>query len=247
MGKIKHKLMKYALPKSIVFCLFLGIISFGFVFSHSANADTPKLVIPSTGSDAKLSGCATDTWTAMVNQAVLESRRKTAMDKSFIVKSDSVLQYSCFGEILTKTVGDKKTGSKGIIDPIFTASDYWENKEVDILGDEKLIIEIYNQDGETEPGYLIDFMSKNSLEESLVLVVDGAFKNYINSQFNHPYLSGTVPVGGTGLEPCANMSQIWKAAMCKNLDATIPFPTFEEIIAKGDPRQFPPGANWECK
>ncbi len=213
---------------------------FFLVFSYSANAaDTPKLVIQSTGSDAKLSGCATDTWTAMVNQAVLESRRKTAMDKSFIVKSDSVLQYSCFGDILTKTTG--------IIDPIFTSSDYWANKEVDILGDDKPKIEIYKQNSDTEPGYFIDFLSQNSLEESLVLVVDGAFKNYINSQFNHPYLSGTAPTGGGGLEPCANMAQIWKAAMCKNLDATIPFPTFEQMAAGNDPRVFPPGPNWKCQ
>jgi len=207
--------------------------------------DNAKLVIEPSGdgitnyfSDGEISGCATDTWTAMVNQAVAQTRRETAFNKRFIVKSDSVLQYSCFSDTIANTVN--------AIDPIFTASDRWKANPVNILGDEDVLIEIYDRDPETEVGYYIDFLSENTLEESLILVVDSAFKNYINGQFNHNYISGTAPVSGTGLEPCTNMAEIWKAAKCVNFGGTIPFPTFEELAKGYEPRQFPSGSGWDC-
>ncbi len=190
--------------------------------------------------EGEISGCATDTWTAMVNQAVAQTRRETVFNKRFIVKSDSVLQYSCFDNVIANTVAT--------VDPIFTASDMWEDRSITVLGDDDVNINVYEKDSDAESGYFIDFLSQNTLEESLILVVDSALRNYINGQFNHPYLSGTTPVSGTGQESCVSMSAIWQAAKCVNFSGSTPFPTFAEMAAADfeDPRQFPSGDNWEC-
>jgi len=189
-------------------------------------------------SDGEITGCATDTWTAMVNQSVAQTRRETAFNKRFITKSDSVLQYSCFDQTIIGAVEN--------VGPIFSSSDFWEDKAVDILDEEDIYINIYDNDPEYEFNYINDYLSKNTLEESLILVVDSAFQNYINGQFNHPFISGTTPVSGTGLEPCTSMAEVWQAAKCENFGGTIPFPTFEEMAAGYEPRQFPPGAGWQC-
>jgi len=196
-------------------------------------------------SSGEITGCATDTWTAMVNQAVNQTRREAAFNRRYIVKSDSVLQYSCFDQNILNTVQN--------IDPIFTANNRWANMSgIDIIGD-TVDIQIYEQSQDVESPYLIQYLQQNTLEESLVLVVDSVFENYINGQFNHPYISGTAPVGGSGLEPCVSMAEVWSAAKCSNMPGVtgagageVVFPTFEQMAGGYEPREFPSGSGWEC-
>lgn len=208
-------------------------------------------------SSGQVKGCAADTWTAMVNQAVNQTRRETAYNRRYIVKNDSGLQYSCFDQNIINTVQ--------FIDPIFTASTYWENMSgIDILGG-TTDIRIYDQSQDVEQPYLMQYLTPSSLEESLVLVVDSVFQNYIFSQFNHNYLSGKAVVGGTGsyisgggisgtgLEPCVSMAEVWNAAKCMNMTGLIGagvgevvFPTFEQMAGGLEPREYPSGNGWDC-
>ena len=209
-----------------------------FGYTIPSNAQTPALIItPDDTTGVEMTGCATDTWTSMVNHAVNQSRREVAFNKRYITKNDSVLQYSCFNEALQAT--------SAIIAPIFSGGQTWVGNSVDILG-ESVTVDIFANDAETENGYITDYLSPTTLDESLTLVVDAGFQGYINGQFNHPYISGSSPVGGTGLEPCTSMSAIWRAAKCKNFDGTLVFPTFEQMAAGFEPRSFPSGSNWEC-
>lgn len=247
MRRTKQIFPPHCLWMAVFACVFSVLLlstsnAFAQAYPGAPGENATLVLTAPEGSEAEgeISGCATDTWTAMVNQAVAQTRRETVFNKRFIVKSDSVLQYSCFDNVIANTVAT--------VDPIFTASDMWEDRSITVLGDDDVNINVYEKDSDAESGYFIDFLSQNTLEESLILVVDSALRNYINGQFNHPYLSGTTPVSGTGQESCVSMSAIWQAAKCVNFSGSTPFPTFAEMAAADfeDPRQFPSGANWEC-
>jgi hypothetical protein len=198
----------------------------------------PADIVPPPSGDGpqELSSCAADIWTGMVNQAMMQSRREDIMNKRYIVKPDSVLQYSCFNDDMRSIIDDAG--------PIFSSSRHWENLKVDLLGPNgskrEVTIKIYKKDLEFEEEYLHHYLSPTTLEESLVLVVDSVWTNYRNRQFNHDYLSGTAPTGEAKLGPCANMANIWRAAKCKNFDDTTIFYRFEQLAGSNiDPREFP--------
>ena len=191
----------------------------------------------------ELSGCATDTWTAMVNQAVMESRREDILNKRFIVKADSVLQYSCFDNAVKSMKKD--------IAPIFSGSERWAKVDVPLWGKKSgekkeatAKIEIYKKDFKTEKGYDIELLSPKTLNESLTLLVDEAFTNYRRGQFNHKALSGStgLSIGGPS-DLCIDMAAVWKSAKCRHFDGTDVFYTFEDLKTK-EPREFP--ANMKC-
>lgn len=171
---------------------------------------------PPAGTPAELSGCATDTWTAMVNQAVMQTRREDLLNKRFIIKSDSVLQYSCFGRAIVNTAEN--------LGPIFTETDRWANVEVDLYGDKTQMA--------LNPGL-------SALDAALFSVVETAAQSYINTQFSHPFLMGKAPVATNGQLLCVTMSEIWQASKCDHFDDTDVFYSFEELVVN-DPRDNPP-------
>ncbi|MEM6812012.1 MAG: hypothetical protein AAF549_06050 [Pseudomonadota bacterium] len=190
-------------------------------------------------SSGEVEGCATDAWAAIVNHAVNQSRREAAFNKRFIIKPDSVLTYACFNQDLQDI--------SQFIDPIFSGSTFWESRDVDILDpDGPVTIQIYEESTAWENGFLFEYLTQDTLEESIVLVVDATWMNYRRGQFNHQILAGTTPGLGNGLMTCRNMAQIWQAAKCKNFDAPVAFPTFEQMSAGLEPREFPSGNGWDC-
>jgi len=226
--------------------LILSIVFIGqFFITHQASAEDsgPIDLTPDAESEGELSGCATDTWNAMVNHAVNQTRRENAFNKRYIVKPDSVLTYICFNRDI-QAVADH-------IDPLFSGSDHWADRDVDVLstsGDyldgEPVNIRIYEESQDVEADYRFEYLTTETLEESLVLVVDSAWRNYRRGQFNHRILAGTVPGLGNGLMACRNMAAIWDAAKCNNFDGLAIWPTFREMAAGIEPREFPP--NMPC-
>jgi murein DD-endopeptidase MepM/ murein hydrolase activator NlpD len=186
----------------------------------------PPELVPKTPTEVeKFSGCATDTWTAMVNQAVMETRRQDILNKRFIVKSQTVLDYACFdfpkdADSYVKVTADK-------LGPVFSETKFWANKQVDIIGE---TITIKRE------------LGSKSLDNALMSVVQNAAINYRNGMFTHPYLSGTAPVSPSS-NNCDLMDKIWQAAKCKHFDGVDVFYTFEDLTTK-EPREFPP--NYKC-
>ncbi len=201
-------------------------------------------------------GCATDTWTAMTNQAALESRREDLFNKRYIVKADSVLQYSCFQDEALNTLNN--------IGPIFSNGDQWVNREVPfLLGATSTTIDIYNASPtrlhqatdspnyyELEEGSGFDYkkgyvfpllLPPVSLEGALILTVQESFENYLIESFSHAPIAGTTPLNT--FDTCYNMGQIWQAAKCKNFDGPQIFSTLDELV-NFDPREFP--SNMRC-
>jgi hypothetical protein len=182
----------------------------------------PDLVPESDNPPEELSGCATDTWTAMVNQAVMQTRREDILNKRFIVKPDSVIDYSCFMMFVDKVADDAG--------PVFSESKNWANIKVDILADKKIDV---NRE-----------LGSKSLDGALMDIVESVSTNYIRGQFNNPPLAGTAPVDtASGSKNCSLMSKVWKAAKCKNFDGVNVFYTFEDLMTT-EPREYP--TNMKC-
>ena len=203
----------------------------------------------------KVSGCAADTWTAMVNQAVMETRREDLFNKRYIVKPDSVLDYSCFSESV-KTVGTDSG-------PIFSETNKWDNITVDLIGEE-VIIKLQTKEEDNDPlfsekdynlerdytqsdGTAITYnlLSTDSLDIAIDSIVGKMAKTYLENNFTHGFLADTTPVSGAVIANCNVMDAVWKAAKCKNFDGTDMFSTFEDLATK-DPREFPSGGQWKC-
>lgn len=174
---------------------------------------------PKKGTTGELSGCAADTWTAMVNQAVMETRREDILNKRFIVKPDSVLDYTCFSDYVKITADE--------IGPLFSENKEWANRKVDLIGKTVTI--------QRELG-------SKSLDGALMDVVQSVATNYKNGQFNNAFLAGSTPIAKS-TKNCDVMNRVWKAAKCKNFDDIDVFYSFEDLKTK-EPREFP--ANMKC-
>ncbi len=176
--------------------------------------------------DTKLSGCAVDTWTSMVNQAVLEARREVVMNQTYIVKPDSVLAYACF-----------KHWNKSIQEnagPIFSETTRF-SPQVDISSTSPRKPKQKQVNGFAGLG-------ATSLDNALSSTVYSAADTYLNTNFNHKMLGGTTEIESDAFQ-CNVMQNVWKAAKCRNFATTKVFYTFDELINE-DPRQFP--ANMKC-
>lgn len=195
----------------------------------------------------KFSGCAADTWTAMVNQAVLQTRRQDLVNKRFIVKPDSVLDYSCFANrqnlIATQAA------------PIFSETQRWNNLTVDLIGDTETIKLQELDDGppfNSETGFLFEqtYVQSNGVEvtfkkfepQSLDMAIDSLVTTttfpYLENNFMHGFLADTATVSGASVGTCNVMNQVWQASKCKNADGSGLFYTFEDLMSQ-DPREFP--------
>jgi hypothetical protein len=184
---------------------------------------TTENVVPTTGAsgDGQVTGCATDTWTAMVNQAVLQTRREMLFNQRYIAKGDSVMAYSCMAEQLT-LVGEQ-------IGPIFNETQLWVNKEIDILNGAKVTVNVD--------------MGRSALDGAVVNLATEPYEAFLKSVYNHDFLGGMAPglTGGDSTQdhaPCGVMAKVWQVAKCMNLTDDPPFPKFEELIGN-DPRKYP--------
>lgn len=187
-------------------------------------------IVPTGGEGGDVTGCATDTWTAMVNQSVLQTRREMLMNQRYIAKADSVLAYSCFQDMYVhagQTLG------------IFSESTRWANRQIDIIG--RTVTVNVN-------------MGQYSLDGAIADAVDTAVQSYLDNNFNHELLGGLLSgahesEGEGGHEghshgdtqygqPCGTMNNVWQMAKCHNVTDEPLFYRFEDLI-DNDPRIYP--------
>lgn len=205
--------------------------TYGSSTAPALPAGTPANVTPTGAGGGDVSGCATDTWTAMVNRSVLETRREVVMNNFMVTKPDSILAYACFHEQM-KPVREQ-------LGPIFSESKRWVNLSADLRGK---TVTINKELGEF------------SLDGALTNLVMEPYEAYMRSFFSHDFLGGLEAIGAgshaghahaddQAYKPCNAMNLVWKMAKCKNFDYVPSFYTFEELVSR-DPRQFPKG--YEC-
>lgn len=193
------------------------------------------VVMPGGAGTGEITGCATDTWTAMVNQSVLQTRREMLFNQRYVTKPDSVMAYSCLSEQLL--LAGQELG------PIFSESQLWVNREVDILNGETVTVNVD--------------MGTSSLDGAIVNVATEPYEGYLMSLFNHDFLGGLAATededGGDHADhahslsqehtPCGIMSQVWQMAKCMDAADDPLFYRFEDLITF-DPRQYP--ENYAC-
>lgn len=192
---------------------------------------TTSDVVPTTETDNDITGCATDTWTAMVNQSVLQARRDMLFNKSHILKADSVMAYSCFYQ------GARQVGQT--IGPVFSENKNWVNKQIDIEGK---TVTINRELGET------------SLDGAINNATMSMYEYFLIPNFNHNLLGGTMASGvSSGPEheaiqaflDCGTMQQVWQYAKCQIPGDATRYPRFEDLVAgETDPRTRP--QNMSC-
>ncbi len=194
---------------------------------------TPPDLTPDTETDNEVTGCATDTWTAMVNQSVLQTRREMIANQTYIAKPDSVMAYACLTEHIKAVRED--------LGPIFSETKRWVNVEVDLM---PKIVTLNKELGEY------------SLDGAITNVALTPYESWLRSNFSHDFLGGTAESGGEGASHeghlhvedqaytgCGEMAQVWKLAKCKNVDEEQMFYKFEDLISN-DPRKYP--ERYEC-
>lgn len=192
---------------------------------------TEEFIQSTNNTNNPVTGCATDTWTAMVNQAVLQTRREMAINQRYIVKPDSVMAYSCLSEQLT-LVG-QHAGA-------LSESQLWANKQVDILNGNTATVTVN--------------MGTYSLDGAINNVATEPYEFFLQSFYNYEFLAGQAP-GLTGSPqddedgmsqahaPCGAMSRVWQIAKCMNVTDNPLFPQFAQLIST-DPRRYPD--NYRC-
>ncbi len=192
---------------------------------------TTSDVVPTTETGNDITGCATDTWTAMVNQSVLQARRDMMFSKAHILKPDSVMAYSCFYQA-ARQVSEN-------LGPIFSETKDWVNKQIDIEGK---TVTINRELGET------------SLDGAINNSALATYEYFLTPNFNHSFLGGSM---GHGLAEddehgavqayldCGVMQQVWQYAKCKIPENATIYPRFEDLVSgDSDPRTMP--ENMSC-
>jgi len=202
--------------------------------THTTLPPTTSIVVPPGSSSNEVTGCGTDTWRAMVNQAVLQTRREMLMNQRYIAKADSVMAYSCFSDMLANA---------GEYLGVFSETRMWVNKEVPIIDGHVVIVNVY--------------MGANSLDGAITNAALEPYEAWLRSNFNHDFLGGLLGAGGRpggggegeegnsvqSMAPCGIMAQVWQQAKCMNMTDQPMFYRFEELIGN-DPRKYPP--NYAC-
>lgn len=195
---------------------------FSNLFGRDRGNDNPTdvadLSTPPAQSLIATPGCDANIYNIHVNRAVLEASRETVMNQFFFTKPDSVLEYTCFGDVILASANATAL--------LFTEGQSWAPKTIPTTG------------GSVSVNFRLDPGSFQNALELYVLDYTGL---YLENNFWHSYLGGTGPDIGAS-NPCQVMRGVWQAAKCKNFDINW-FYTFDEMVSN-DPRIHPPSQ--EC-
>lgn len=185
-----------------------------------------------TTTDNPVTGCSTDTWTAMVNQSVLQTRREMLMNQRYIAKADSVLAYACI---------EPQLANVGRSMGVFSENTEWANADIPILNGLNVRTSVS--------------MGPASLDGAISGSALSLANSFIRSMFFHDYLGGTAgeselpPLADAGAgtddivsmqesATCGMMNRVWQMAKCQNVTDGVAFPRFEDLIGN-DPRIYP--------
>lgn len=189
----------------------------GFLFAAGAQAATQATIAQP--------GCDADIYNVHINRSILEARREVVMNQRYILKPDSVLEYTCFAStnINTSLLGTtaRRAG------PLFSESDLWAPKTIPL------------RTATRSRATTVNFtLGSDSLDLALAALVRTDTLSYINANFWHSYLGGTGPDIAPAL-PCPVMAPVWQAAKCYNFQpGTSLWLTFPQLV-NSDPRIYP--------
>ncbi len=173
--------------------------------------------------------CDVTFMTKMTDRASAEAARDTVLAQTAIRKADSVLEYSCFGQMagIAANVGAK----------LFTETTYWKSG----AGSK---VDISSYDEHHSPGPVIVklniYQPIGTVGSALGDIVFSALSQYAKSNFGHSYLgiagSSSAPTpSGSGYN-CSDMQIVWHMSKC---DPFLSKDFFTKIGQSEDIRKFP--------
>lgn len=161
-------------------------------------------------------GCDPEVMDAIEAKSWLQAQRRVVQNKNFILKPDSVFEYSCFNQFLGFIASEPGTRR------------FSENWPPYPLWDD------------------VSAVHEETTDFALFHVVTMPMLEYLDANFFHTFLGGRMPdIGGSppnyGIYDCRAMQAVWEAARCSNFgsqdqDAFFDFPWYQA----NDPRTVPP-------
>lgn len=213
----------------------LLIAMFSMASSHACTPGIPcDSYTPGDGqNDPKASysnACDGDFMNQIYARAVLEAQRENMANQVIIRKPDSVLEYSCYGDMVNVVAGEAP--------PLFSESDKWASRNVN------LSTAGYPQGSFPARRTVNVDMGDGHILSRLQNAVLGPFGDYIDNNFGHSFLGDASTmnpaVTSTASQQssinCTRMQAIWQIAKCENFDITN-IRTLEDLAAN-DPRNL---------
>lgn len=181
--------------------------------------------------------CDADFMNQIYARSFLESTRENIMNEVIIRKPDSVMEYTCFDQ-LVKGVGRDAA-------PLFSESTRWRNNMVSMDGGAfgspmiGLVPVPFAQ--------MSTFLDRNRLRDALQRNVLDGLARWINGNggtpgnFSHTFMGGVMTSNyapGTADYDCSYLNRVYTFAKCNDINLDDPFLRFEDLINL-DPRQLP--------
>ncbi len=229
--------------------MFLVLSTFGVFMlpSSSHSACSPGIPCtgydiysnPTAGTDAAFNGSRVDDATAphdesacdgnFMNQiyarAHLEASREVIMGQQLIHKPDSVLEFTCFDQLLNHTAQNGNS---------FSSSTTFNSRPICLETADTPC----NTINITTP------VSGTEVGDALELFLYDTLQAYVNQNFSHTFMGEATTIdnniAGAAATPygCSHMATVWEIAKCIDFAEDDRFRTFEELIA-ADPRSIP--------
>jgi hypothetical protein len=203
---------------------------------YDVNADD---TVNDAKQDAYGARCDGNLMNQMYSRAFLEAERDVLMGMSIIRKPDSILEYTCF---------DQLVGLVGVhAAPIFSETLAWQNRSIlrstgDDPNNNAIVINVVQPAGELTT--MLDDLLMDALEE----FIEGD-PTTPDGNFSHSFLGGLSALDnslayatGNVVYFCPDMQQIWHIAKCIDFGEEDQFWSFEELI-NIDPRVLPDSPN----
>jgi len=182
--------------------------------------------------------CDGDFMNQIYGKAFLEAERENVMNEVLVRKTDSVLEYTCFDQLLGVAAE--------AVPPIFSGM-HWE---MNVSNPGEICTTTPNSIGACSPGgpiHIIVDMLPTRFPNSLNTLIMGALNGYIDNQFGSDYMGdyadglnynppNQVNVGAA--YTCDEMDLIHFFAKCDNFATDDEFFSFEQLV-DFDPRVFP--------
>ena len=171
--------------------------------------------------------CDADFMNQIYAKSFVEAQREIMMNQTIIRKPDSVLEYTCFDQILRDTAE--------IAGPIFSESPRFTGATVT------------NPDAD-DIEYTANLGDTN-LDTALDTLVVASLNSYVGSNFSHDFIGGTAGINNSiaanvagAQTTCGMMEDIFFLARCNDFGLDDMFQKLDYFIAN-DPRQLPAACN----
>jgi len=204
---------------------------------------------PATAGQHTGGACDGDFMNQILTRAYMEASREVIMSEQIIRKPDSVLEYSCFEDLIEITAQNADDIFSGIQDG---ADGDFVNRNVALLTDsEDGEVDISDYSCSTSPcvAYSVVFPD-TQLDGILTTVIQEPLNAYINNtatandgNFDHTFRGGssTIDSDVTTLDDpynCTHMQTVWDQAHCIDFGEEDQFRSFQQL-AEADPRNLP--------